>query len=139
MSRAEVIFDAIVEGDANDIERQMENDPALVNAQGPENMTPLHIAAREGKRDIAGWLLAHGADVKAVDTRHGATPLGWAAYFGKVETVEALLEAGADPKHRNSYGLTPYQVAEEGLEGKWADSSASHEDYQRVIDVLQGR
>ncbi|MDX9971469.1 MAG: ankyrin repeat domain-containing protein [FCB group bacterium] len=139
MQKAEMIFDAIVGGDTEDIQQQMEKDPSLVNAVGPDNLTPLHVAAREGNRNLVAWLIEHGADIKAVDGRHGATPLGWAAYYGKPEPIETLLEAGADPKHRNTYGLTPYQVAEEGTEGKWEDASATSEDYHRVMDILQGR
>jgi ankyrin repeat protein len=139
MSKAEIIFDAIVGGDTQDVQNQMEKDPSLINVAGPDNLTPLHIAAREGNRELVEWLIAHGADLKAIDDRHGATPLGWAAYYGKPAPIEALLGAGADPKHRNSYGLTPYQVAEEGMEGKWADSSATPDDYLRVMDILQGR
>jgi ankyrin repeat protein len=37
----------------------------------------------------------------------GATALLWAAYYDAVDTVELLLDAGADPNLANRYGMTP--------------------------------
>lgn len=137
MSKADMIFDAIVQDDLEELKKQLSVDPLLVNALGRENLTPLHIAAREGNRDIAMWLVAHGADTMAVDAKHGDTPLGWAAYYGKIDVVDALLKTGANAKHENGYGLTPYQVAEEGTRGKWAgDTAARPEDYRKIMALL---
>ena len=50
-----------------------------------------------------------------VDARsaNGLTPLHWAAANGTPETIEALLEAGADPTVRDDDGDTPGDLAAE--------------------------
>lgn len=69
--------------------------------------TPLHEAARLGKGKIVKALLAAGADVHAVDAQ-GNTPL--VRSMDHLETIQALLEAGADPNApiEGQSGLTPF-------------------------------
>lgn len=40
---------------------------AEVNWEGPDDKTPLHIAATEGNRTAAQMLLGYGANVRAKD------------------------------------------------------------------------
>ena len=47
--------------------------------------------------------------MKATD-EDGYTPLHWAAKVGKLETVEALLKAGAKVKARDEGGWTPLDL-----------------------------
>lgn len=49
-----------------------------------------------------------GADPNAIDLRDisRARPLHTAAWLGKGEAIQALIEAGAVPEHRNSQGMT---------------------------------
>ena len=54
--------------------------------------------------------IARGADPNA-RIEGGFTPLHWAVYKGKAETVEALARAGANPKARNKEGSTPLHFA----------------------------
>ena len=68
--------------------------------------TPLHFAADRGNTAIVDTLLAHGADVKAVDDFDRCTPLHWAAQQGHTAIVEALLAKGADAKAATKEG--PY-------------------------------
>lgn len=49
-----------------------------VDARDKDQVTPLHRAAMGGYPDAVGVLLAHGADVTAVDGMFAATPLVWA-------------------------------------------------------------
>ncbi len=58
--------------------------------------TCLHLAASRGREDVLRALVDHGADVKTVD-KQGNTPLH---YCGHVETINCLLENGADPSAR---------------------------------------
>jgi ankyrin repeat protein len=59
--------------------------------------TALHVAAGEGRLDLARTLLRLGADPGLRDQRFGSTPLGWARYFGQEQLV-ALLEPLTAPE-----------------------------------------
>jgi ankyrin repeat protein/tetratricopeptide (TPR) repeat protein len=64
---------------------------------GPKNFTPLMEAAvNNGGSEYVRVMVALGAEVDAVDM-YGRTPLMLAATYDQVETLEALLDAGADP------------------------------------------
>jgi ankyrin repeat protein len=60
-------------------------------------LTPLHQFARRNDLTNAAIFIQHGADVNAVDEEFCATPLGYAAKYGKKDMVEFLLKQGADP------------------------------------------
>ncbi|MFY9823274.1 MAG: ankyrin repeat domain-containing protein, partial [Thermoanaerobaculia bacterium] len=77
-----------------------------VNARGGHDQTALHWASWHGWRDTVKALLERGADVAAVETQYGGTPLGWAVHgCGNYPNpdgdypgvVRLLLAAGADP------------------------------------------
>src|SRR5215467_152158 len=60
----------------------------------------------------ARLLVAHGANVNAVSSLTGRTPLLIAAGRPEAaETVKLLLDNGADPKVRDRYGFTPLHGA----------------------------
>ncbi len=74
---------------------------AEVDARDAQGQTPLHMAAWRGLADMARILIRRGADVNAL-TKCGLRPLHLAVMGCKndeaaEQTVEALLEAGADP------------------------------------------
>lgn len=48
-----------------------ESDPAVVNARGAHGQTPLHFAST---KEIAEYLLGHGAEIDARDLEHESTP-----------------------------------------------------------------
>lgn len=70
--------------------------------------TPL---VQSGRTGIAELLLAHGADVDAVDER-GRSALWYACRFSPPEKVRLLLGAGADPKRADRDGVTPLEAAQ---------------------------
>ena len=73
----------------------------------------LHAAAESGNADAIPWLLAQGLDLEA-RTGPGHTALQIACALGKVEAVEALLDAGADPKATSPGGDARAIAAGEG-------------------------
>jgi hypothetical protein len=59
--------------------------------------TALHVAAGEGDVELARQLLALGADPTLRDARFDATPLGWARYGEREETIALLAPLTPDP------------------------------------------
>ena len=71
---------------------------ADVNGMWPHwdaEVTPLHLAAREGHADVVRMLLAGGADVTIRDTKHDAEAIGWARYFKQPEIAKILEDHAA--------------------------------------------
>jgi ankyrin repeat protein len=84
---------------------------AEVNARsGPGRMTALHMAARRGSVDLAGALLAAGAEIEAKDFK-GDTPLRRAVNCGQLGMVRLLMAHGADPLSKDARGRTPRDAA----------------------------
>ena len=61
------------------------------------------------KIDKANVLIFSGADL-SIKNNDGSTPLHVAAFFGRVEIVQMLLDAKADKETVNSYGQTARQI-----------------------------
>lgn len=68
------------------------------------NHSPLHLASRNGHRNVVEVLLAAGVDVNLLTT--SGTALHEAALCGKDSVVKALLEFGADLNVTDSEGRT---------------------------------
>jgi hypothetical protein len=96
----------------SDFRRVMElvaQEPALINAVwdwgGGDWETPLGSAAHMGRRDIAEYLLAHGARLD----------LFAAAMLGKLEIVQAILAAFPEMKDaRGPHGIPLLVHAQQG-------------------------
>jgi ankyrin repeat protein len=67
---------------------------AGVNARDEQRLTPLHIAATNGKVPIIRLLLGHGAKRDAID-RSGRTPLDRAVEWEQPEAADVLRSQGA--------------------------------------------
>jgi hypothetical protein len=72
-----------------------------------ENFTDLIVTSYYGHRVIVKLLLKKGADIEAMDSEYGRTPLSWAAWNGREAIVKLLLEKGADVEAKDTYGQTP--------------------------------
>jgi ankyrin repeat protein len=83
--------------------------------------TLLHHMAAEGELAKAELLLAHGAEIDAIDDEYRSTPLGVAARRGQSALVELLLERGADPVAAGTSGAVPLAWAERKGHGHVAD------------------
>ncbi len=71
-----------------------------------KGLTPLIIAAKNGKDEVVRLLLEAGAE-KEAKSNGGFTPLSAAAYHGHDAVVRLLLEAGADKEATDEWGQTP--------------------------------
>src|SRR5262245_12003353 len=78
--------------------------------------TPLHLAARFGRDDLAAVLLNGGADPNARDKR-GDRPLHLAAEYGHPAVARLLLVRGATLDAAGSMDRTPLHAAASGLGG----------------------
>jgi ankyrin repeat protein len=75
-----------------------------------DNVTPLHLASRNGHVKAACKLIEHGADETAQDDE-GQTPLYLALQEGEVDVARMLIDHGADATAQNNYGSTPLHLA----------------------------
>jgi len=126
---------ASILGDVDEVRRTLRKG-ADVNAGDEDGRTALHIAAREGYREITELLLAHGADVNLSERRYNLTaaefammanhdeivellvskgadisPLHLALYRKDAAEARRLIECGADVNRRTSYGTAPLDRA----------------------------
>lgn len=84
---------------------------AQVNKVG---WTPLHYAATHNSpasRDMVALLLEHSAYIDA-ESPNQSTPLMMAARYGTPQTVQLLLDEGADLQLKNQKGLTALDFAQ---------------------------
>jgi uncharacterized protein len=117
--------------------------PALINAQGKEDVTPLHCAvSKQWSAEIVSLLIKHGADVHAKCSL-GQTPL---FYSIDVASTRILLEASADVNARDYYGYTVlHNAAAQGrstgviccLLKAGADATAVNTVYDTAAEVAQ--
>ncbi|XP_077940380.1 caskin-2 isoform X2 [Gasterosteus aculeatus] len=97
--------------------------------------TPLHLAARNGHKDVISLLLAAGIDINK-NTKSG-TALHEASLYGKTDVVRLLLDAGVDVNIRNTYHQTALDIV-----NQFTTSHASRDIKQLLRDatgVLQVR
>jgi ankyrin repeat protein len=105
---------------------------AAANAQLIDKGGALHLHSKRGDTAAVEWLLKHGANPNALWAHWEAdvTPLHLAAAQGHVEVVRALLDAGADPKIRDS--------RHDGDAVGWADFFKKPEIVQLLRDRAAG-
>ncbi|XP_047464145.1 caskin-2-like isoform X2 [Mugil cephalus] len=90
--------------------------------------TPLHLAARNGHKDIIRLLLKAGIDINRA-TKAG-TSLHEAALYGKTEVVRLLLDAGINVNMRNTYNQTALDIV-----NQFTTSTASREIKQLLREA----
>jgi ankyrin repeat protein len=108
---ASPVADAAMRGDGAAV-RALLKDGADANAPRGDGMSALHWAAERGDAEMAGMLLAAGANAGAVTRIGQYTPLHLAARTGSLAVTDALLAARAavDAKAVPS-GATPLHLA----------------------------
>lgn len=83
----------------------------LASARGARSSQRLVDAARVGDDDKVRELLDAGVDVDARDPRSGKTALLYAAYYGHLAVVRALLAGGADVNAATAKDVPAGEVA----------------------------
>ena len=120
MARKQTIFEVIRSGEAAKVRRKLAREPEAVNERDAEGLSPLMRALYADKPEIVGALAERGVpidvheaaalgQIDALKTQlgrsrkkanayspDGFTPLHLAAYFGRVEAAELLIDRGAD-------------------------------------------
>jgi ankyrin repeat protein len=94
---------ALALGRADTAARLIRDNAPLIS-KGPSGNGVLHLMAKRNDAPAVGWLLAQGANPNGRWAHWDAevTPLHLAAMNGHVEVARLLLEAGADPRIRDS-------------------------------------
>ena len=82
-----------------------------VNERDSENVTLLHWASINNRREIVKYYIKHGADVDAVGGELLSTPLHWACRQGHIGVIVQLLSAGANPSLRDGEGCAAIHLA----------------------------
>ncbi|KAM6898870.1 caskin-2 [Lycodopsis pacificus] len=104
--------------------------PALLEGDNMDSpaTTPLHLAARNGHKDIIKLLLKAGIDINR--TTKAGTSLHEAALYGKTEVVRLLLDAGINVNMRNTYNQTALDIV-----NQFTTSTASREIKQLLREA----
>lgn len=76
-----------------------------------DNLSPLHLASRNGHTNVVEVLLSAGVNVNILTT--SGTALHEAALCGKDSVVKTLLDAGADLNATDSEGRTALDLLEQ--------------------------
>lgn len=105
------IFTAAVLGMGDRVNAFVEADAGLVKAAGVHGIPLLYFPVIRGQREIAEYLLAHGAEVNA--GANGLTPLHGAVMFNQAGMARWLLEHGANPNLLSYEKKTPLKLAVE--------------------------
>jgi ankyrin repeat protein len=84
---------------------------AEVDVAQKDGQTALWLAAFNGGSEIVSYLAKEGADLNKFDNQKKQTPLMIASDFGYLDTVRALIKAGADVNFVSPYGQTALSYA----------------------------
>jgi ankyrin repeat protein len=154
------VHEAAAAGLLDQLEDILDESPELINDFSHDGWTPLHLAVYFNRGDVAEYLIATGADVKAVSRNDlGVTPLHSALANRNTPLAKILLRKGADPHGRQAGGgYTPLHYAaangltemaglllERGVDisietsdGRTAHALAVEKGHSAVADLLSG-
>ena len=85
--------------------------------------TPLRLASQNGYYEVARLLLKNSAQVNAIASHNGSTPIQDACLHGHLKMVEILINSGANIHLADHEGWTPIHLA-------------SSEGYLEIVDLL---
>jgi uncharacterized protein len=143
------VFEAAAIGDVDGLRSVLDEDPSLANAWSDDGFTPLHFAAFFGHPESARLLIDRGAELEARSTNRefalDSSPLHSAVAARQRETIEVLLDAGADVNAVQHQGYTPLLEAAQSGESelvellleRGADPDARLEDGRTATDLAR--
>lgn len=131
------LLDAVTSGRIDEVRRLLAEQPSLAATRGPNGVSAILLAVYHRRPEIAGLLESHGAPLDIFEASalgrvdrirsivaddpsrvsayapDGFYPLGLAAFFGHLDAVRALLDAGADvhAAARNPTRVQPIHAA----------------------------
>jgi palmitoyltransferase len=82
-----------------------------VNDRDAENVTLLHWAAINNRKEVVRYLLSKGANVQAIGGDLQSTPLHWATRQGHLSMVVLLMNNGADASILDGEGYNALHLA----------------------------
>ena len=105
------IFDAASVGATARVAELLDGDPSLLNAYSGDGFFPLALAAFFGHPDTVRLLIARGAAVAQVARNPMKLQALHSAVTGSMDSVKALVEAGAPVNAKQDKGWTPLHEA----------------------------
>ncbi len=113
------IHEAVKNDDLAKVRSLINDTPDLVFSKDDDGFTPLHLAAANGYKDMAEFLLANKADVNAKDNSQStALHQAVAARGEHADLLELLITHKADVNAADTNGLTPLHYATLADNGK---------------------
>jgi len=106
------IHNAASNGDVGKVSELLKKDPSLLESRDDNGMTPLLVAARDGKPNVVTLLIAKGASITAATKTGDYDALSLAAKNGQKDVVAILLDKGSDASRKDSDGDTPITLAQ---------------------------
>ncbi|XP_050505193.1 ankyrin-1-like isoform X1 [Diabrotica virgifera virgifera] len=94
-----------------DAVQQLIEGGAEINEVDSSGLTALHVATFSQHKKVAKYLLAHGADLNAIETYQQETPLNISTGINDHEMVRLLIEAGANMQCLDISGNMPIHIA----------------------------
>ena len=145
------LIDAIKSGNTADTAKVLKNNPEIVDQKNDAGLRPMMMALYYNQAEIAAqlrarmdsvniWeaaalgeldtvkrLIAEDPNAKDAVAPDGFTPLGLAAFFGRVETLTWLLEHGADPNKPSENQMAVYPI----------NSAAANRGQETALKLVQ--
>lgn len=129
IEKGPTLYSAILNDDFGLAEEILEADSAAIESQD-EIPPPVHWCIYNDRPEMLKLLLEKGADIERLEQDHGATPLRCAVVMRHMESMQILVEHGADTGEVLS-------VAERGAAGEFEKYGLDREGYLPVIARLR--
>ena len=109
------IFDAVFSGHTHELHAAL-GAGAKVNDINEHGLSPLQLAAKLGRKEVASLLIKEGADINAATSRHDETALMIAVGQRWPDVAQLLIDAGADISAADDAGRTALHFASSNQE-----------------------